>query len=127
MINEKQYNATLDHRLLSKDDGISQIKDDFNTASAITKEISPIVIKKSEYLYDDVTLKVIKKANNIAPNLTNKYLNNPTKITENINDSISSYLPGIPQNNKWGIRGFLTGYTIEKYIQYKINQEKVYK
>ncbi len=40
MINEKQYNTTLDHRLLSKDDGISQIKDDFKQVNKNMNTIS---------------------------------------------------------------------------------------
>ncbi|MFY9073824.1 hypothetical protein OZZ08_02600 [Malaciobacter mytili] len=108
MINEKQYNTTLDHRLLSKE-GTSQIKDDFNTASAITKQISPIVIKNSEQLYDDVTLGVINKANNIAPNLTNKYIldsKNSLKIIGGV-EVLDSYYGGSSPNVNLGT--FLNG------------------
>ena len=97
------------------------------TLTTTTKEISPIIIQKTGQVYDDVTLRTINQFNNVAPTLTSKYLNNPTVLTNNTNDFISSALAGIPENNKWGSKGFLTGYAIEKYIQYKINQEEVNK
>jgi hypothetical protein len=97
------------------------------TVGNATKDVSPVIIKKTGQVYDDVTFGTINQFNNVAPNLTSKYLGNPVKITENGLDYIGSILPGIPENNKWGSRGFLTGYAIEKYIQYKINQEEVNK
>ncbi|WP_419766439.1 MAG: DUF637 domain-containing protein [Arcobacter sp.] len=87
-----------------------------------SKSIS-VVAQKTGQLYDNVTLGVIGQANKFAPNLTGKYLANPLKITGNSLDYIESAFPGIPANSKWGTRGFLTGYGLEKYIQYTINQD----
>lgn len=106
--------------------GITTIKAGVEVVPSVFNA-SKIVVNKTGQVYDDVTLGTINQFNNVAPNLTSKYLGNPVKITENGLDYIGSILPGIPENNKWGSRGFLTGYAIEKYIQYKINQEEVNK
>jgi hypothetical protein len=69
------------------------------TVGNATKDVSPVIIKKTGQVYDDVTFGTINQFNNVAPNLTSKYLNNPTTLINNTNDFISSALPGIPENN----------------------------
>ncbi len=88
--------------------------------STTTKEISPVIIKNSEQLYDDATLGVIKKANNIAPNFTNKYIldsKNSLKIiggVEVANDIFNDSTP-IPSSVKGTIGS--TIYNIEKELK----------
>ncbi|RXI36862.1 hypothetical protein CRU99_13165 [Malaciobacter mytili] len=78
-----EVDATLDHRLLSKE-GISQIKDDFNTASAITNAIGQIISTKKAGVQDffNETQKNVKVYNAMKEKIANdeklsKDLQNP--------------------------------------------------
>ena len=105
---KKQFNNsdyTLDKTIGMEDNSFIFVpsakigKNVFNTG----KQVSPIVIRKTGQVYDDITLGTIKQLNNIAPNMTNKYIldtGNYLKIIAGIevtNDIFNESAP-IPSN-----------------------------
>jgi hypothetical protein len=65
------------------------------TLTTTTKEVSPVVIKKTGQVYDDVTLGITNKMLNITPKTE--------QIIDITSDVVNSYLPGVPSNNFVGL------------------------
>ena len=98
------------------------------TVGNATKEVSPVVIKKTGQVYDDVTLGMIQGANSVVPNITNKYILDPTNslkiigFGEVVNDIFNESSP-IPSTVKGTIGSLLNNISNEneKSIQEKLN------